>query len=151
MGSEQPVHSLFVNHCHENAAVPHRRRRNRAETLPVSATMMRHLSSNPFAGFVMRTPVQNPGFSPRAGRKLGRERRTATFAELVATVGLMLSTIIAATVVTAGIARADVATNILDNETGLFALSLIIGGLFAAMGGLTVLTLPGHHKPRKQH
>lgn len=100
----------------------------------------------------MRTPLQTNGFSPRAGRKLGRERRTATFAELVASLGLALSTLIAVTVVSAGIARADVAMNVMnviDNETGLFALALIVGLLFAAMGGLTLLSLPGHkHKHR---
>lgn len=98
----------------------------------------------------MRTPIHSPGFSPRGHRKLGRERRAATFAELVATVGLVLSTIVAATVVSVGIARAEVATTIIDNETGLFAIALIVGLAFAAMGGITLVHLPGD-KTHRQH
>lgn len=95
----------------------------------------------------MRTPTANNGFRPV--RPLGRQRRSATFAELVATVGLTLSTLVAVTVVSAGIARAEVATSIIDNESGLFALALVIGVVFLAMGGLTLLSLPGHkHKHR---
>jgi Na+/pantothenate symporter len=97
----------------------------------------------------MRTPLQANGFRPSSRLALGRERRNATFAELVASLGLGLATLVAVTVVSAGIARADVAMSVIDNETGLFAISLIVGLLFAAMGGLTVLSLPGHrHKHR---
>ncbi len=96
----------------------------------------------------MRTPLQANGFRPGTGRMLGRERRNASFAELIASLGLGLATLVAVTVVSAGIARADVAMNVIDNETGLFAIALVVGLLFAAMGGLS-LTLPGHrHRPR---
>jgi hypothetical protein len=54
----------------------------------------------------MRRPIENTGFQPPSRHPLGRERRVALFAELVATIGLALSTIIAATVLSVGIARA---------------------------------------------
>jgi hypothetical protein len=110
-------------------------------------------SNNRFiARFAMPTSPHTTGFNPRAVGKPGRERRSATFAELVATVGLTLSILVAATVVSVGIARADVGMNIIDNESGFFAVALIVGLAFAAMGGLTILHLPGdkthRHHPR---
>ena len=100
----------------------------------------------------MLTSPHTSGFSARTARKLDRKGRSATFAELVATLGLALSILVAATVVSAGIARADVGMNIIDNESGFFAIALIIGLAFAAMGGLTILHLPGdkthRHHPR---
>jgi hypothetical protein len=90
------------------------------------------------------------GFTPPAGRALGREGRTAVLAELVATIGLALSVLVAATVVSIGVARADVATNVIDNEGGLFAIALLLGLLFIGMGGLTALSLP-HPRHKKTH
>jgi len=55
----------------------------------------------------MRQHVEDTGFGPPARHPLGRERRTVLFAELVATVALALCTLIAATVLSVGIARAD--------------------------------------------
>ena len=81
---------------------------------------------------------------------LGNERRTVALAELIATVALAFSTIVAATVVSVGIARADVAGNVIDNEGSLFAVALLLGLLFIGMGGLTILTLP-HRSKRHEH
>ena len=92
--------------------------------------------------------MKAPAFTPPSGRALGRERRTVALAELVAIVGLALSTIVAATVVSVGIARADVVGNVIDNEGSMFAVALVLGLIFIAMGGLTVFTLP-RHKPKK--
>ena len=89
----------------------------------------------------MRQPLETNGFTPPTGHTLGRERRAVVLAELVATVALIVCTLVAATVV----ARADVAGNIIDNEGSVFALALVLGLLFIGMGGLTALTLPGHH------
>ena len=44
----------------------------------------------------------------------------------------------AATVVSVGIARANVADNVIDNEGSLFAVALVLGLLFIGMGGLTI-------------
>lgn len=96
----------------------------------------------------MSKHIQRPGFSPPTDRLLGRERHTVTLAELVTTIALTVCTLIAVTAVSVGIARADPAGAIIDNEGGLFAIALVLGLVFALMGGLTVLTLPGH-RPRK--
>jgi len=93
----------------------------------------------------MRRPLENAGFTPPLGRKLGRERRAVAVAELVASIGLAVGTIIAATVVTVGIARADVARNIIDQESSLFAIALLLGLAFVALGGLAAL--PHFHLP----
>jgi hypothetical protein len=96
----------------------------------------------------MRKTVDHAGFTPPAGRTLGRERRIVAVAELVASIGLALGTVIAATVVTVGIARADVATNIIDQESTLFAVALLLGLGFIALGGFAAFPhLP--HLPRK--
>jgi len=71
-------------------------------------------------------------------------------AELVASLALAASTLIAATVVSIGIARADVAGNVIDNEGGLFVVALVLGLLFIGMGGLTILSLP-QHPHKKSH
>ena len=98
----------------------------------------------------MRKHIQSAGFASPAGRALGSDRRTAAFAELVATVGLALSVLLAATAVSIGVARADVATNVIDNESGLFAVALLLGLLFIGMGGLTAISLP-HSRHKKTH
>lgn len=92
----------------------------------------------------MSKHIEKSGFTPPAGRALGCEHRSVARAELVATVALAVCTAIAATAVSVGIARADAAGAIIDNEGSLFAIALVLGLLFVAMGGLTVLTLPGH-------
>jgi hypothetical protein len=95
----------------------------------------------------MRSAIDSPGFTAPNGRALGNERRTVALAELVTILGLALSTIVAATVVSIGIARANVVGNVIDNEGSLFAVALVLGLIFIAIGGLT-LTLPGH-RPKK--
>jgi hypothetical protein len=96
----------------------------------------------------MRHRIITSGFKAPSERAPGSGRRTVAFAELVTIVGLALSTIVAATVVSVGIARANVVGNVIDNEGSLFTISLLLGLVFIAMGGLTVFTLPGH-KPKK--
>jgi len=91
----------------------------------------------------MRKPIETTGFTPPSGRVLGRERRKVALAELVAILGLALSTIVAATVVSVGIARANVAGNVIDNEGSVFMVALVLGLIFIAMGGLSAFTLPG--------
>ena len=89
--------------------------------------------------------TESTGFTPPLTRKLGRERRTVALAELLASIGLALATVIAATAVTVGIARADVATNIIDNESSFFAVALLLGVAFIAIGGFAAL--PHFHLP----
>ena len=94
--------------------------------------------------------VKSTGFAPPAHRGLGSEHRIVVLAELVTSLALAASTLIAATVVSIGIARADVASNVIDNEGGLFVVALVLGLLFIGMGGLTILSLP-HHPQKKSH
>ena len=95
----------------------------------------------------MRKRTHSSGFAARSGRAIGNERHTVALAELVAIVGLALSTIVAATVVSVGIARASVVGNVIDNEGSLFTVALLLGLVFIAMGGLS-LTLPGHRQKK---
>ena len=95
----------------------------------------------------MPASIENSGFAPPAHRLLGQERRTVALAQVIAVVALTLSTIIVATVVTVGIARADVVTSVVGHESSVFAIALLLGLLFVAMGGLTVFSLP--HRPKK--
>src|SRR6185437_8791608 len=96
----------------------------------------------------MRKHIQSAGFASPTGR--GGEGRTVILAELMATLALAISILVAATVVSIGVARADVATNVIDNEGGLFALALLLGLLFIGMSGLTALSLP-HPRHKKTH
>jgi len=59
--------------------------------------------------------------------------------ELFATLALALSTIIAVTAVSIGIARADVLVAHADPDAAPLAIALFMGLLFAAMGGLTAI------------
>ncbi|MGH6665707.1 MAG: hypothetical protein ACREB2_12515 [Pseudolabrys sp.] len=81
-------------------------------------------------------------------RACGHKRRGAAWAELVAIVGLALSTIVAATVVSVGIARAGVADSAIDNDGNVFAVALLLGVIFLAIGGFSALSLP-FHWPKK--
>ena len=96
----------------------------------------------------MRDPFGKPGFTAPAGRTLGQERRSVVLAELIAILGLALSTIVAATVVSVGIARASVAGNVIDNEGSVFTIALLLGVIFIAIGGFSALSLP-FHWPKK--
>jgi len=98
----------------------------------------------------MRSTNKSAGFMPPANRMLGGEHRTVVLAELVASLGLALSTLVAATVVSIGLAHADVVGNVIDNEGGLFVIALVLGLMFIGMGGLTVLSMP-HDRQKKTH
>lgn len=95
----------------------------------------------------MRRHLESTGFTPPTGRALGRERRTVAVAELVATIALALCTLIAVTVVSVGIARADVVGKFVGHEDSLFGIALVLGLLFIVMGG--ICALPTGLGPRK--
>ena len=86
------------------------------------------------------------GFQAPAARTLGNERRRLAFAELAATVALMIGIVVAAIVVTAGIARADVGAGIIDNESSVFAIALVLGLIvFIGLGTLTLTSRRPRH------
>lgn len=85
----------------------------------------------------MRKPLDNTGFRASTRHPLGRERRTVVLAELLASVALALSTMIAATVLTVGIARASVVDGVIGHESGLFGIALLLGLIFIGIGSLS--------------
>lgn len=94
----------------------------------------------------MRRPIDKAGFTPPSTHPLGRERRTATVAELVTTLALALSTLVAATAVSIGIARADVLGPAIGKmsggEAGLIGTALLMGLVFIVMGAIAALRAP---------
>jgi hypothetical protein len=94
----------------------------------------------------MRTHIEDTGFAAPSRHPLSRERRSAAVAELMAILALVLSTIVVATVVTTGIARANVADGVIGNEGSLFGVALLLGLMFIGISGFSLL--PG--RPRKR-
>jgi hypothetical protein len=68
---------------------------------------------------------------------------TIAFVELITTAALALSTAVAVTVVSIGIARADVVGSVAKGNSAPFALALLIGLLLSAMGVLTAIMAVG--------
>jgi hypothetical protein len=96
----------------------------------------------------MNTPFESAGFTAPAERSLGYERGAVAIASLIASTVLVLGTIIAATVVSVGIARANPADSVIDNEGSLFGVALLLGLLFIGVSGITLLPRRG---PRHRH
>ena len=87
----------------------------------------------------MSNGFENSGFEAPVERALVTERRGRLMAELAAIGGLIVSTVVAATVITIGVARAAAIDGVIDNEGGLFAIALLLGLLFIAIGGFSLL------------
>jgi Na+/pantothenate symporter len=82
------------------------------------------------------------GFEQELRQARLRKRRSVALVELITTASLALSTGIAITAVSLGIARADVVSSVVEGDGALLVIALIIG-LFSAMGGLTaIMTAP---------
>ena len=95
----------------------------------------------------MHKHIENTGFRPPSEHALGRERRTVAFAELVTGIALALSTVVVATVLSVGIARANVAEGIIGHEGSLFGVALLLGLIFIGLSGISSLTGEKHKKP----
>ena len=96
----------------------------------------------------MRLAPREMGFAPPPKPALGRDRRSVALAELLASIGLAAGTLIAARVITAGIARADGLAAMPSQHTSLISVALILGLLLAGMGGLTAMSLaPSRRRP----
>lgn len=87
----------------------------------------------------MRKHIEINGFHAPAQRVLGGERRTVAFAELVAGVALAVSTVVVATVLSVGVARASVVDGVIGHEGTLFSVALLLGLLFIGLGGISAL------------
>ena len=68
-------------------------------------------------------------------------------AALIATLALAAGTVLAATVVTVGIANAGVADGVVGHEGSLFGIALLLGLVFIGMSGLSFLP---SGKPKKR-
>ena len=94
----------------------------------------------------MRKHIEDTGFRAPSDRSLGRERRTVAFAELVTGIALALSIVVLATVMSVGVARADVIEGVVGHEGSLFGVALLLGLLFIGLGGLATLPDKGREK-----
>lgn len=94
----------------------------------------------------MHQHIDNTGFRAPTDRTLGREHRTVAFAELVAGIALALSTMVVATVLSVGVAHADVVDGVIGHEGSLFGIALLLGLIFIGLGGITALPDNKHKK-----
>jgi hypothetical protein len=72
-------------------------------------------------------------------------RQPVALVQLIATMGLALSTVIAVTAVSIGIARAETFGMRIDGDTAPLVIALLIGLSLSAMGGLTAMMAGGPH------
>jgi hypothetical protein len=94
----------------------------------------------------MRKLSESSGFLPPPDRALGHESRTVALAQLLAIAALVISTVVVATVVSVGIAHANVIGGVIDNEGTLFAIALLLGLLFIGIGGFSILPPGGRSR-----
>jgi hypothetical protein len=87
----------------------------------------------------MPKPIDSTGFRAPTQRPLGTERRSVMLAELVATLALAVSTVVAATVLTVGIARAGAVDGVIGNQDSLFGVVLLLGLVSVGLGGFAFL------------
>ena len=83
------------------------------------------------------------GSEREARRPCASTPRPIAFLELITTAALALSTAIAVTAVSIGIARANVAGAVASGDSTPFAVVRFIGLLLSAMGGLTAVLATG--------
>ena len=83
--------------------------------------------------------MRRAGIEHPAAQITAPKHRSIAFVELVTTVALALSTAVAVTAVSIGIARADVVDAVAKGDGAPFALALLIGLLLSGMGGLTAI------------
>jgi hypothetical protein len=81
-----------------------------------------------------------------AAKEFTSKHKNVACIELITTAALALSTAVAVTAVSIGIARADVIGTVAKGDSAPFAIALFIGLLLSAMGGLTALVAT---EPRK--
>jgi hypothetical protein len=123
---------------HTFAALRQNRRPSPAESQPASAAMLMNK--------LIRTPGRH-----MTKELIERSRQRHAFADLalVVTVALAVSLVIAATVVSIGIARADTLGPIGESD-GRFTLAVVLGLVIAGVGGLTALLVRGHTSPLRR-
>jgi hypothetical protein len=72
-------------------------------------------------------------------------RRSITSVELITTVALALSTAVAVTAVSIGIARAEVIGTVTKGDSASFAIALLIGLMLSAISAASAIVAVGPH------
>ena len=72
------------------------------------------------------------------------KHRSILFVELVTTAALALSTAVAVTAVSIGMARADVIGSVAHGDGASVVIAIFMATLFSAVGGLTALMARSH-------
>jgi hypothetical protein len=85
------------------------------------------------------------GFASPATEKNFSRRRAGI--ELLATLSLAVSLIVAATAVSIGVARAQVSGVVHHSDGAPLALAIFLGLMLTAMGGLTAVAVGKHRSP----
>jgi hypothetical protein len=88
------------------------------------------------------------GSGPDRGVGAAKGTKPITLVEVIATVALALSTIVALTAVSIGIARADAFGSTADAATAPLAIAFCIGLALSAIGGMAVITSDGRNARR---
>ncbi len=89
----------------------------------------------------MPTQLTSRAGTEREARHLCAPRhRSITLVELITTAALALSTAVAATAVSIGIARADAIAGAVNAGGEALAVAMLVAFLLVAMGGLTAIT-----------
>ena len=86
-----------------------------------------------------RPLIGRTGIKHEARHGAAPRHRSIALVELITTVALALSTAVAVTAVSIGMARADVVGAMTSGDGTPLAIALCIAFLLAAMGGLTVI------------
>jgi hypothetical protein len=89
----------------------------------------------------MLRQIEDDAATSGRGAGAGSKHRSTACVELLTTAALAVSTAVAMTAVSIGIARADVAGAVVAGDGTPFAVALCIGLLLSTMGGFTVLTV----------
>jgi hypothetical protein len=84
--------------------------------------------------------------SPIAEKSLSRRRTRGV--ELIATLALAVSLIVAAAAVSIGVARAQAFASTAGNDRAPFAVALFFGAVMAGMSGLTTIVTGDRQLPR---
>jgi hypothetical protein len=79
-----------------------------------------------------------------------KHHELADFALIITAITLVVSLVIAATVVSIGIARADTLVPIAESGGGRFTLVLVVGFVIAGMGGLTAAMMHDGKSPSRR-
>jgi hypothetical protein len=90
-----------------------------------------------------RSSTRPSGMEQEHRHSCAAGRRSIAFVELITTAALALSTAVAVTAVSIGIARAEVIGTVTKGDSASLAIALIIGLLLAAVGAVSAIAAVG--------